>query len=308
MISVSQAEEGQSNKLIAWFMAARLPSLFYILPPLVLGQLFALLNGGTWHEEVFFLSLFYGTVLQLFIVFANDLADYEADRFNENPTIFSGGSRVLVNNYLSFRQLMKGAFVVLSLTLMMAPVLAYKSWNLSVLALALLGPVLLWLYSFPPFRFSYRGGGELLQAFGLAFVLPLLGFLLQGGVSLFSCLALCLALFPSQLACAMSTAIPDAVSDARSSKNTFVVVLGPYKSCSLIFLLHLISLALSLAFLWFQVIFGGVTNSFLYLLLPQCFLTAFLLGSFYKRQINLFVFFSLAQIFYFVGYFIFLSL
>ena len=296
------------NKVFAWIKAARLPSFLYLAPPFVLGLLLACFEGAVWSESLFSAGILYIFFLQLFIVFANDLADVETDELNENPTIFSGGSRVLVHSLLSFKELVGGSLFALSLTTFLACFLSYASGSLSVLILSLSGPVFLWVYSYEPFRLSYRGGGEVLQALGLSFILLFLGFKVLGGTHLSLCFLVAVTFFPTQLACAMTTAIPDAVSDARSHKNTFVVMLGPNRSCLVILSLHVLSDFLAFLFLAQGFIFGGIAYSLLGLVLPQLFLIACLLLSFYKRSIFFFVFFSIAHVFGLMAYFICLTL
>ena len=64
----------------AWLQAARLPSQMYIFWPLLLGQALAMGEGFSW--EVVLVCHFYGLVSQLYIVFANDVADMATDRRN----------------------------------------------------------------------------------------------------------------------------------------------------------------------------------------------------------------------------------
>lgn len=295
------------QKIFAWTRASRLPSQLYLLLPLTLGQFLAFYYGALWSQTLFLLSLLYSLCLQLFIVYANDLADYETDKLNQTATPFSGGSRVLVRNLLSVRELKLGAFLCLNITVLLGFFFAYTKQDFSVLALSLIGPLLLWMYSYPPFKLSYRGGGELLQALGLALVLPLLGFMIQGGIQIQTCFFLALALFPSHLACATSTAIPDAASDHLSNKKTFVVSLGPYRSCFLIVLLHTVSYLAVIFLLQAKLIFGA-SSDLLKLVVPQVLLTFLFLRSFYKRQINQFVFYSIFLVLYLMAYLIYLSI
>ena len=170
------------KEIKAWLQASRLASQLYLLLPLVLGQFLACSYGqAVFSFTLFSLSLVYSLSLQLFIVYANDLADYETDKLNENSTIFSGGSRVLVDKLLKPRDLEFSACLSLAMVFACSLFFSYHQGSLVLLLLALSGPVLLWMYSYEPFKLSYRGGGELLQALGLALVLPFLGFFIQGG-------------------------------------------------------------------------------------------------------------------------------
>jgi 1,4-dihydroxy-2-naphthoate octaprenyltransferase len=90
---------------------------------------------------------------------------------------------------------------------------------------ALAALALLHAYSFPPLRLSYRGGGELLQAFGVGGVLPLTGYYAQSGRLDLPLWALAPSLLAA-LAGNLLTALPDVAQDARAAKRTFAVRAG----------------------------------------------------------------------------------
>lgn len=280
----------------AWIQASRLPSQMYTLLPLLLGQVLACVHNASFFSyKILLLSLVYSLSLQLFIVYANDLADYETDSLNDHWTIFSGGSRVLVDKLLQNKDLEIGACLSLAMVLTLGFFFSYYRSNFLILFLACSGPLMLWMYSYSPFKLSYRGGGELLQAFGLAVILPSMGFLIQGGEQLYTLFPLFLALFLTQVACAMSTTIPDATSDSFSNKRTFIVFLGPYKSCFLIFLCHTLSYFTVLFLLFQGYLLQG--KGLLFALSLQILLSSFMLYSFFKRKLESFIFFSLSLTF-----------
>lgn len=184
----------------------------------------------------------YGLLIQLFIVFANDVADVETDKSNTTFTIFSGGSRVLVRGLLPGRHLAMAAVVCALLALLSGLVLRLLSETWLPLLLIVAGLGLLWAYSFLPFRLSYRGGGEFLQMLGVGLVLPLIGFSAQsGGLSGFGWAFLVPVLLFS-LTCAMSTALPDEPSDRVSRKRSTAVLLGTRVSQSVILAINAVAL------------------------------------------------------------------
>ena len=101
------------KQLSAWIQASRLPSQSFIFFPILLGQAAWVSQGGsiTWWK--FVLIQLFGLFDQLYIVYANDYADYRDDRLNNAPTIFSGGSRVLVDNLLKPVQLKTATIILL---------------------------------------------------------------------------------------------------------------------------------------------------------------------------------------------------
>ncbi len=230
----------------AWIQASRLPSQSYIALPLLLGQLVAVRDTGhALHLGTLVGVQVFGALDQLFIVYANDWADQETDRHNRTATLFSGGSRVLVEGRLSPQALAMAALVCAVALLGLSAGLAVARGvpGLVLLAVAALG--LLLAYSYPPLRLSYRGGGELLQMLGVAGVLPLYGYLAQGGALADFPWALTAMLLPTHLACAISTALPDEPSDRDSGKHTLPVRVGGERAAWVILALNALTWALA---------------------------------------------------------------
>jgi len=202
-----------------WIQAARPLAHVNIAVPLLLGQIAAwhVTNRFAWGW--FGAALVWGVLNHLFIIFANDFADRDADSARRTP--LSGGSGVIPEGKLSSLQVARAAIgaavslLVYSCTLM----LLGRTWA-PVYGVAAL--VLMWLYSFGPLRLSYRGGGELLQGIGMGVGLPSLGYYLQGE----SLLAPGWIMAPATLLGICSnvlTALPDVEDDARAYKNTWPV-------------------------------------------------------------------------------------
>ncbi len=214
------------NVALAWLKASRLASQSYIALPLIVGQVCAWSQTGEWNWPIFVLVQLFGLFDQLYIVYANDYADRETDAHNETWTIFSGGSRVLVDGTLRPKSLFVAAMLMAALCLVVGLVLAVGWGRGWAPVLIVTGLALLWMYSFEPVRLSYRGGGELLQMLGVGTVLPLLGYYAQAGTLDGFVMAVMVALVPLQFTCAMCTALPDEPSDRASGKRTTTVLLG----------------------------------------------------------------------------------
>ena len=67
------------KNLLAWIQASRLPSQSYIFLPILLGQAAWVYQGGTIDWRAFLLIQLFGLFDQLYIVYANDYADYRDD-------------------------------------------------------------------------------------------------------------------------------------------------------------------------------------------------------------------------------------
>jgi len=232
-----------AQKIKSWLQASRLPSQSYIFFPLLLGQSLWFSQTGSLNLPLAGLTWLFGLTIQLYIVYANDLADVAIDRLNSTFTPFSGGSRVLVEGKLTVPDLRKAAAVTIALNGLIG-VFLFTLGRPIAPALILISLTLLWLYSFPPVRLSYRGGGEFLQMAGVGLILPLFGYYVQAGSLKAFPLQYVAALLPLQLACAFSTTLPDEPSDRAGGKKTIAVTLGDSKAKPLVIALHLLTLFL----------------------------------------------------------------
>ncbi len=232
--------------LRTWLQASRLPSQSYLALPLLLGQVVAAHMRGRALELGTLVGVqLFGLLDQLFIVYANDWADQETDRRNRTATLFSGGSRVLVEGRLPARALGLAALLCAGALLVLSAGLAVARGAPLLVPLAMAALALLWAYSYPPLRLSYRGGGELLQMVGVAGVLPLYGYVAQGGELASFPWALLALLLPTHLGCAIATALPDEPSDRESGKYTLPARVGGERAAWAIVALNGLSLALA---------------------------------------------------------------
>ncbi len=230
-----------------WIRASRMPSQMYIFFPLLLGQALAYSQTRGLNWLIFGLAHLYGLLIQLYIVYANDLADIDTDSNNRTFTPFSGGSRVLVTGAISLNAMKKGTWLMVALNLLLGLVFGVF-FQRPVAPVFVVGSLLLlWSYSYPPIRQSYRGGGEILQMLGVAGLLPLFGFYLQrGSIATFPWI-LIVVLLPIHLGCAIATSLPDYPSDKLAGKRTATVLLGVFRAKVLVMLLNWLSIGLLMA-------------------------------------------------------------
>lgn len=222
---LKKSPKAQNAAVRAWIQAARPLAQANIAVPLLFGELLAIHAIGRVDVGMLVVAHVFGVLDQLFIVFANDVADEEGDRLNDTHNLFSGGSRVLPEAKLSSRALGIAAIVMATAMLALSGVAAAfdRPMMLGGWALAV---ALLWAYSYAPLRLSYRGLGEVTQGLGVGVVLPLIGWYLQIGH--FEGLPW-LALIPSFLlavASNISTALPDHPADVEVDKLTWPVRFG----------------------------------------------------------------------------------
>jgi 1,4-dihydroxy-2-naphthoate octaprenyltransferase len=190
----------------------------------VLGQALAYAVTGSFSWRAAALVHLFGLLDHLYIVFANDYADREVDADNDTYTLYSGGSRVLVEGRIEPTSLRRAAFAMAGG--MVALGLGWSMERPFFVLLAVMAIALLWAYSYPPLRLSYRGGGEVLQGLGLGVVLPMVGYYGQAGSLAQFPWAVLVPLWVLGFAGNIVTALPDEPSDRRGDKRTWPVVRG----------------------------------------------------------------------------------
>ncbi len=203
----------------SWIRAARPLAQVNISMPLLLGHVAAWHVTGRFDWWWFGAALLWGVFDHLFVIFANDFADRETD--SGRTTILSGGSGVIQGGELSAKQIERAAQAAAILLLAYSCVLTVlgRTWTPFYALAALL---LMWLYSFPPVRLSYRGGGELLQGIGVGIGLPSLAYYFQTQAFF----APGWVIWPAALLGACSnvlTALPDVEDDTGAHKRTWPV-------------------------------------------------------------------------------------
>ncbi len=210
----------------AWFRAARPLAHANIAPPILLGVAFAHAMGFALDPVRLAFALAFGVLDHLFIVFANDYADRDADELHETPTAFSGGSRVIQDGLLTPGQLRRAAWISAAglLVLSGAAALVLEAPFLPALAVAAL--VLLHAYSFPPLRLSYRGFGEVLQGVGVGIVLPLVGWTCMTSQLADVPVEALAPLFLLAFASNIITSLPDVHADRAANKLSWPVRRG----------------------------------------------------------------------------------
>jgi len=231
-----------SQTLRAWLKASRPPSQLYICIPLIAGQLYARSAGHALNAWICFWVQFFGICIQLYIVYANDYADVAADLINRTYTAYSGGSRVLVDCAICRSALGRAAIAAALVAVGTGLVLGSVWGRWFTVALALLSILLLHLYSYSPARLNYRGGGEILQMVGTGVVLPFFGWYAQAGTTVGFPVLYLAAILPTMLACAITTSLPDEISDRESRKRSASVLLGQRPAQTMVIALHTASI------------------------------------------------------------------
>ena len=201
----------------------------------LLGVAMALYMGASLNLAILVWGQVAVTTVQIMTHYSNDYFDLDADRANQTPTRWSGGSGILPAGYvtpaLALATARVAGLLALGVSLWLALALPTGSLTLPLLLLALF---LGWTYSAPPLQLHSTGFGELTAALLITGLTPLVGFYLQAGFMSLLPLLSVLPLVILQFIMLLLIEFPDARGDAAVGKDTLVVRLGPARAARLL--------------------------------------------------------------------------
>jgi len=309
---------GTTPKTVAWLRAARLQFYPMVMVLYAVGTAVGGSRAGAidWTAAVTgWICLFF---IELATVLTNEHFDFESDRVNRNAGPFTGGSRVLVDGLLTFREVRAGivaALVALGVALVLLIVHLDAEARGVVGAWMGLGLVLGLGYTAPPLRLSYRGLGELDVAFTHSAYVIVAGFAVQTGqwrdplpwlVSV--------PAFFAVLAANTLAGIPDHEADASVVKRSYSVLFGRVAAAGIAAVTALAAAAAGV-WLWASGVVGGLVGLvFLATAAHAVFLVAMLaryiraggpdrrIDSLLVNALNFILWFGLIPLIYFVSH------
>jgi 1,4-dihydroxy-2-naphthoate octaprenyltransferase len=261
------------QKCSAWVRLARLHFYPFGFVIYTMGVAIAYTATQRFNFGVYVLGYIGIFLIELVTVFTNEYFDYPTDLVNKNAGVFNGGSRVLVEGKLGFKEMKIGIFVVLSLISVVAYLLIWTAGDVSpysILFFFALGIFLGLGYTVPPLKFSYRGLGEIISSFVLGPLVILAGYVFQTGKwnNPLPWL-LSLPLFFAELGAATFAAIPDYHADMAVSRKTIPVIFGVRKA--VILSICFISIAaITGIVLWYCKFITGLVAIILFAVIPPC--------------------------------------
>ena len=194
--------------------------------------------------------------LEVATVFFNDIYDFESDEQNRFHSLFSGGSRVLVEGRLKPDDLRRGA------TMALATAFAFTLLLISVSDAPLFGSLLILaalsllaiFYTVPPIKLSHRGLGEIDVALTHSFGVLFCGFIFQNArISDPAPWLISVLLFLAVLPAITLSGVPDAEADRMAAKRTLVVRFSIRWAMLFAALITAAAALLSALFNWFDV-------------------------------------------------------
>ncbi len=219
-----------SAKARSWIKISRLH--FYPMPWVAysLGAVAAHSVYREFNLSIYVLGYVFFFLVELCSVLINEYFDFKTDRQNKNSGFFNGGSRVLVENRLVFKEIRTAIAVLLLLILGTGYVLLKISSDINpviMVSFLFIGLFLGLGYTLPPLKFSYHGIGEVVVAVTFSPYLILCGYVFQSGVwkDAFPWLISIPLLFAIFSAITIS-GVPDFQADRDAKKRTIAVIFG----------------------------------------------------------------------------------
>ena len=146
-----------------------------------LGYLLAVSSGISFFIDRFFWGYAILFFAHLSVSYSNDFFDAKGDKISK-PTLFSGGSGILVKHPELAGTAKQIAFSLIALSFLAAVGFIYHSQFSPLLLLyVLIGNICGWCYSTPPLRFSHRLYGNMIFALTVCVLVPCFGNYIASG-------------------------------------------------------------------------------------------------------------------------------
>jgi 1,4-dihydroxy-2-naphthoate octaprenyltransferase len=215
-----------------WFRLFRLPFLTASSIPFFIGTAYTFYQFRSFHFSRFILGFLALTALHLAANVLNDYYDYRSgnDAANKNWSPFNGGSRLIQDGLISPEHVLYTGLVCLGIGIVTGFFLFKLVNHYFIFILGGLGILCGVGYTMPPFKWGYRGIGEIV--IGLAF-----GPLIVIGVSFiqtqkvdFGSLFVGIPIGLLVMVIVLVNEIPDVQADRMVGKKTWVVLFREKKA------------------------------------------------------------------------------
>ena len=215
-----------------WLKTMRVPFLQATFVPVILGSVIAYQVAHVFNLAIFALTIVGASLIHIATNMFNDYFDFKSGNDlavkHQNP--FAGGGRILTAGLVKPRThlLVSTACLVLGciigLYLIAALSLPY------LLVLGLIGVISSYFYVGPPFRFAYRGIGEIVVGFNFGPIMTLGAYYVQTGALAWQPVIVSIPAGLLIAAVLWINEFPDMEADNAVGKKTLVLRLGYSRS------------------------------------------------------------------------------
>lgn len=234
------------KKIGLWIKAMRAPFFQAAIIPVVVGTAVAYWETGHIYWGLFAIAAIANAAINGGTNLANDYYDHISgdDIANVHPTPFSGGSRVIQEKLITPKAMLIAALISFTLAFVLGIYLVVTRGT-TLLWIGLIGVFIGFFYTAPPFKFAYRGLGEVVVFTALGPLSVLGAYFVQAQTLSWTAF---LASIPVGLLVAGILYInefPDYQPDKKVGKNHLIVQLGTKKAAKgYLMLLSLIYLSI----------------------------------------------------------------
>jgi 1,4-dihydroxy-2-naphthoate octaprenyltransferase len=219
------------TNLLSWLALLRLGATARGVLPFLLGGVIAWSQGVPINGAILLLSSLAVFCIMLMTFLLNEYYDYPTDIANKEYHRLSGGSRVLPLGLIPRRHAAVAAYIFLAAAVFIGLMLQFH-FRTGPLTIPLGAAAIFvgYSYSAGPFRWAYRGLGEIAIMFTCGWLVTAVGYYLQAGrLDTVATLASLPGGFSAFLAILINE-IPDIRSDRLSGKKNLAVRLGREKA------------------------------------------------------------------------------
>jgi 1,4-dihydroxy-2-naphthoate polyprenyltransferase len=220
--------------IVAWWRLSRVPFLPIGILPLILGFVLARREGFRGPIGLYALSLVTVILIMGMAYYLGEWADVEGDRINSDFNAFSGGSRVVVEGaFPAWVPLYLGYGCLVGALLLVSSIYFYYGTGPLTFFLGGVGILSGFYYSNKPFRWAYRGVGEVLIGFCYSWLPIATGFYLLSGFLKHDISLLSIPVGLSIFNVILINEFPDEEADRAAGKRNLVVRHGKEKMADL---------------------------------------------------------------------------
>ena len=218
--------------LLLWLKTMRVPFLQATFVPVILGGVIALQVAHAFNMATFLLTVLGASLIHIATNMLNDYFDFKSGNDlqvkHQNP--FAGGGRVLTAGLVK----PSTHLLVSSLCLLFGCLIGlYMIYSLSLpylFVLGLIGVISSYFYVGPPFRFAYRGIGELIVGINFGPIMTLGAYYVQARSFAWEPLLASIPIGLLVAAILWINEFPDMDADNAVGKKTLVLRLGYSRS------------------------------------------------------------------------------
>ena len=226
-VKLNSRLEHPSKTYEKWLFALKPQSWPKLLAPAALGQGIGYNCSNSLELKYVLLGLSMTFCNLIMIVSLNDYGDESVDRIKRKMFPHTSSLKTIPDGILSSHSLLFLGCFSMSSMILVACLGSLSLDRVYLPALTLISCIIFFIYTFPPLKLNYRGGGEILETLGVAFLIPYINAYCQSGLIWDPQYALTYAILPICFASALASGVSDIESDRVGGKKTAAMFIRP---------------------------------------------------------------------------------